>query len=289
MLYEVWAGTFCHFEGVSLMNLRNAVLVAAALVMPTIARPAHAGTFSSDFNSGQPGGTFVFGAASVLPNGGAGDSGVLELTPAAGDQYGAFLIDELDVDPVTNFTARMLVRISDQTCCGEPPNPNGPADGLSFNFTNAPPNPPTYGNPGEEGHPVGLSVNLDTWDNGGSEAPAIDVKYDGAPIGSFSIHPYTGARYVDLYVRLDDDGTIDVTYDGTPIFTDLATGHVATVGGQFLFGARTGGANSRHLIDDLTIDTNVIPEPSSLALLIVAGAAGLISFARRRFGKAIGR
>jgi hypothetical protein len=267
------------------MSFGNSALVAAALSAITIAYPVHAGTFSADFNSGQPGGTSVFGLATILPTGGAGNSGVLQLTPAVGDQFGAFLIDPLDVDPVTSFTARMLVRMSDSTCCGAPGE--APADGMSFNFTNSPPSPPTYGNPGEEGHAVGLSVNLDTWNNEagetfGTTAPAIDVKFNGVAVGNFPLQTYTGDRYVELYVRLDDDGTIDVTYDGNPIFTDLPTGHVATVGGQFLFGARTGGATESHRIDDLSIETNVIPEPSSLALLSVAGAVGLISLARRR-------
>jgi hypothetical protein len=52
-----------------------------------VAVPAPGGTFCSDFNSGQPTGTSLFGAATV-------SAGYLQLTPALGSQFGIAYIDD---------------------------------------------------------------------------------------------------------------------------------------------------------------------------------------------------
>src|SRR5207248_9922192 len=72
-----------------------------------------AGTFSTDFNSGQPAGCSLFGTAFVDSAGGVGDSGALKLTQAYvyGSQ-GSFIINDLDGGaPIVGFTAafKMLV------------------------------------------------------------------------------------------------------------------------------------------------------------------------------------
>src|SRR5687767_12648221 len=74
----------------------------------------HAGTFSSDFNSTDtPAGMVLAGSASILPNGGVNDSGVLSLTtidPPA--QTGAALIEDMDNGvPLASFTATFKVRM----------------------------------------------------------------------------------------------------------------------------------------------------------------------------------
>src|SRR5213594_3090063 len=57
---------------------------------------AQGGTFSTDFNAGQPAGTSVQGTATVDVSGGVGDSGVLKLTEASVNQRGSFIIEDLD-------------------------------------------------------------------------------------------------------------------------------------------------------------------------------------------------
>jgi len=258
------------------MRLQRLIRTVSLSLCGVLACPwlSVAATFSSDFESGLPAGTAVFGTAAVV-------GGVLQLTDNANGSQGVFVTDPLDAGPVDSFIATFQARISDQTCCGEPPNPNGPADGFSLSFSNSIPSPPTDYTQ-EDGLPVGLSVNFDTWDNGAAEAPAIDVKMNGTTISSFSIHPYTGPRFVDVAVQLDSDGTIDVSYDGQSIFSNVATGHVSTENGQFVFGARTGGANSKHLIDNLSIETNPIPEPSTIALGLLLGGGMM---ARRAYAR----
>lgn len=250
--------------------IRKAVLCLAGTL--SCAGLASAGSLSTDFESGLPAGTSLAGNASIV-------DGALQLTDAANSQVGSFSTGVLDAGPVGSFVATFQMRISDQTCCGET-GPNGPADGMSFNFSHDVADPPFGAAVPEEGLPIGLSVNFDTWDNGAAEAPAIDVKMDGVSKGSFSIFPYTGPRFVDVSIVLDPDGTLDVDFDGQDIFTDLQTGHTETEGATFVFGARTGGANSKHLVDNLSITTRPVPEPSSIALgLLVLG--GLLAGGKR--------
>jgi hypothetical protein len=236
---------------------------------------ASAANLMADFEAGLPAGSTIFGDAVVV-------GGALQLTDAQNSQWGVFVWGPLGNVPISSFTASFQLRFSDSICCG---GGTLPADGMSFNFTNAVPNPPSYGDPGEEGLPTGLVIAFDTWDNGSGEAPAIDVKMDGASKGSFSINPYTGPRYVDVNITLDPDGTLDVDFDGQDIFTDLQTGHVETTGGQFVFGARTGGANAKHLIDNLSITTRgttSVPDGGSTLLMLGGTLTGLAGSVRLR-------
>src|SRR6266478_2520793 len=58
---------------------------------------AQAGTFFTDFNSGQPAATSLYGTAFIDTSGGVGDSGVLKLTQAyAYGSQGSFRINDLD-------------------------------------------------------------------------------------------------------------------------------------------------------------------------------------------------
>lgn len=208
-----------------------------------------ASAFSSDFNSGLPPGTSVFGSAFVDSTGGVNGSGVLKLTSAMNAQQGSFIINSLDASaPINGFTATFKMLIG---------GGNG-ADGLSFNFAPDLPNEIF----GEEGAGTGLTVSFDSFDNGGGEAPAIDAKVGGAVVASV---PGSGVfrtgDFVDVRIHRDSDGTLDVSVNGTAIFNNLATGSSAT-SGRFGFGARTGGFNDNHFIDDLTITTGEIGTPT---------------------------
>src|SRR5687767_5345163 len=206
------------------------VVCLAGMLITTFAVQSKAATlFSSDFNSGLPPGTSVFGSAFVDSTGGVDGSGVLKLTSAMNAQQGSFIIDSDATTPVSAFTAafRMLVG-----------GGNG-ADGLSFNFAGDLPNDVF----GEEGAGTGLTISFDTWDNGGGEAPAIDAKVGGAVIASVpGSTAFRTGDFVDVRIRVDSDGTLDVSVNGTAIFNNLATTLGAT-SGRFGFGARTGGLN----------------------------------------------
>ncbi len=102
----LWGGTFAHLAS-SLLSC--------------------AGNFSSDFNSGLPAGTAVYGSATVASMGGFTNSGCVQLTTATASLSGGFIIDDLDAgQPLVSFTATYKALIGEGTG----------ADGMSFNFAN---------------------------------------------------------------------------------------------------------------------------------------------------------
>jgi len=212
-----------------------------------------------DFDSGTPAGMQLFGDARV-------HDGRLKLhTVGEANSFGIAYIDDFNAGaPVAGFIARFKAALFGSTCCGF-----GffPADGFSFNLVPAAtvlPNP-GYGEPGEEGLTNGLSVNFDTWDNGGGEAPAIDVKWLGQTIASAPVQvsqspagvtdPIAAQREVIIWLR--PEGTISVSYGGTFVISNVQTPYRASKIGvpKWVLGARVGSANDNHWIDDLCIQT----------------------------------
>ncbi|HXJ55538.1 MAG TPA: hypothetical protein VNU68_02630, partial [Verrucomicrobiae bacterium] len=156
---------------------------ATLTVLP--AGPTSVGQFSSDFESGLPLGTSLFGSASVAAGSGADGNRVLKLMASGQGSFGDLVIDEFSGGaPVTAFFASFDLLLGGGA--------DRPADGFSFNFTTNFPAPPAYGNPSEEGLTNGLSLCFDTFDNflvdhgpvTGTDdtAPAIDVKVNGRPL-----------------------------------------------------------------------------------------------------------
>ena len=229
------------------------IFCAATLVLA--ASQIHAGVFSANFNDclslpcAPPLGSAVFGTTVIEPTGGVGDSGVLKLTKALPSQQGSFVINDLDAgQPVNGFDLRFKLRMGGGGAT--------PADGFSFSVA---PNLPD-GTWGEEGTGGGLSVVFDIYDNGGGEAPSIDIKWPGQTVLRTSLRPISFLRttneYVDVQIRLDPDGSLDVVYRGTPVYTDvLLAGFVPTASVRYGFGGRTGGAVEDQWIDDLQLTT----------------------------------
>src|SRR5262249_19603788 len=150
----------------------NSRFLAAVLVFFSLVLSVHAGSFFSDFNSGLPAGTAIFGNTVVSPNDGTGggftNSGCLKLTTAVGGQNGAFIItNDLDSGTaVVSFTATFKALVGG----------GDGADGFSFNF--APDIP--LGTISEDGAGSGLTIEFDTYNNGSPDtAPSIDVKVLG--------------------------------------------------------------------------------------------------------------
>jgi len=210
---------------------------------------AQAGTFFTDFNSGQPAATSLYGTAFIDTSGGVGDSGVLKLTQAyAYGSQGSLIINDLDGGlSIGGFTAtfKMLVGGGEQ------------ADGISFNFARDLPDDSF----GEEGAGTGITISFDTFDNGGGEAPAIDAKSGGVTvastkaIGGVSVSDvFRTGDFVDVLVRINSDGSLDLTVNGTIVYDKLPVGFLASPG-RFGFGARTGGFTDNHWVDNLSIMT----------------------------------
>ncbi|HWB02766.1 MAG TPA: hypothetical protein VG796_07050 [Verrucomicrobiales bacterium] len=201
------------------------------------------GDFQFDLNSGVPPGTKLNGSAHWSGTGGIGNSGVVKLTTAGGGQGGEFELPDLEPGRlITAFTLSAKVFIGG----GSSP----PADGFYIAVT------PT---PGDFG---GLFLEFDSYDNGGNEAPAIDVFWKGISLGrvhtGISQGP-GGNSFFDVSVKLDADGTLDLSYNNTSIYSNLATPYFPQAGAKFRFAAQTGGLYDNHWVDNVDISTTLVP------------------------------
>ena len=84
--------------------------------------------------------------------------------------------------------------------------------------------------------------------------------------------------FVGVLIRLNPDNTVDVEFKNVLVLDGVPVPGYVPQAGAFVFGARTGGANQTHWIDNLSI--SAVPEPSSAALIGVA--CGLVRLRRRR-------
>ncbi|MGA2864545.1 MAG: hypothetical protein ABSF95_08650 [Verrucomicrobiota bacterium] len=238
-------------------------LAAAALALLGAPVCAYAGSFVSDFNSGLPPGSAVFGIATVSPDDGTGggytNSGCLRMTAVLAGQSGAFILtNDLDAgSPVVSFTAAFKVMV----LTGDS------ADGFSFNFA---PDLPLDTIPAE-GAGSGLTVEFDTFINAAPDtAPSIDVKVGGVERVTTPCEFLRAGTFVDAVIQLNPNNTLDVIYDGVYIYSNLdlnAYSYVPAAGSLFGFGALTGAPNDDYSFDNLSIvtSTNAAPYVQSFA------------------------
>ncbi len=214
----------------------SALATALASSVATIA-----GSFSSNFSTA-PAGASLYGDTGT-GEAGVIEDGILKLTKNVGSMQGGFIIDDLDGgNAITGFTATFKLLIGG----------GSGADGFSFNFG---PDLPD-GSMGEEGAGTGLTLAFDTYDNGGGEAPAIDLKKGGVIIASKKGVGgiFRNNQFNEVRVTVDNDGSLDLSVGGTVIFSNVI-GAFAPSAGRFGFGARTGGSADNHWVDDMNITT----------------------------------
>ncbi len=234
-------------------------LPTAALALLASLTCLRAGNFSTDFNSGLPAGTAVYGNALVSTNDGTGggftNSGCLQLTTDTPNESGVFIITNnlAGGQPVVSFTARFKAFLGGLG--------NG-ADGLSFNFASDLDLSGAWSMP-EEGSGTGLTVEFDTFPNAAPDtAPSIDVKVEGAEISTNFFPGLRPGVFVDVVIQLHPNGTLNVIYDGFYAVSNLDVSALGQVsGGGFGYGARTGSGSDNHFIDDLSITTRTNAGP----------------------------
>ena len=217
-----------------------------------------AGSLSLNFDDGAvPPGTAAYGSTVVEATGGV-TGGALKVVKNVNGLQGSFLIDDLDGGaPVNSFNATFKLRAGGGT--------SPPADGWSFCLGTDLPDASW----GEEGAGGGLIVAFDIYDNtdgdpnnGAGEAPAVTVRWAGADVAEVkpTLNQMTTGEggtpaYVDVQIKLDPDGSLDVILDGVTMISNLYTPFQPVTAGRFGFGARTGGLNMNVFVDDLNITT----------------------------------
>ena len=183
----------------------------------------------------------------------------MKLTLAENGQSGAWLFPTPDgVESITDFVATWSMRVGGGTAV--------PADGFGFALGSDIPD----GTFGQEGVGMGISVGFDTYNNGGGEAPAIDVRYKGDTIGTRKVDISvleTGDAFVTIGVRVSAAGLLDLYYGKVAIFRGMQLPkYTPFAAGRFGFGAQTGGLNDNHWVDNVRIAVNSQPATSTLSV-----------------------
>jgi len=197
------------------------------------------GTYCVDFNSGVPSGSTIYGNAYVA-------NGILHVTDNINGEAGSWVIDNLTGGQATDrFHAKMSVHLGDGTDVQL-------ADGLSFSWGSDLPSG-VVGN-AEDGAGTGISVSLDTWDDGSGYDPSIEVRWKGNILAHTKM-TLLRTNFVDLEVNLDPDGTIDVSYDGISVYNNLPIpGFTPLANARFGIYARTGGMNENAWVQNFCVN-----------------------------------
>jgi hypothetical protein len=238
-------------------------LTSRAATITVIDIPLPPPTASFDFNDGTvPAGAAVFGNAFVDTTGGVDNSGVIKLTVNVNGQTGSFIVNDVaGGQRVCSMTTSFKALVGGGTV--------PPADGMSFVWSGELADGPF----GEDGASSGLVISFDTYDNvdgdpnnGTGEAPAIEVRFGGVSLATNKVTTAflnTDGLFANVIVRVELDGTLDLVYDNQIVFSNLKLpGYSGFVGGRFGWGARTGGLNDNHWIDDIQIAIGTVCPPS---------------------------
>lgn len=210
---------------------------------------ASAGSFFSDFDLGLPDATATYGTASVDPNGGVNDSGVLKITRAQNNENGAFIVEDLDEgQPISAFTVNFKALVGGGTA--------SPAEGFALNFANDLPNS-VFGSP-QFGNGTGLSVLFQLFNVTGN--PKMIVRFNGVDVVETIFRDFvTGSSFVDVTVKLDPGGALDVIYNGKAVYSNLFA--YTPIAGRFALAGNTGNQNANMWIENLSIETTRLDAP----------------------------
>ena len=213
------------------------------------------GRFCTDFSAGLPAGTIAFGTTPPA----VGPEGALHLTDKVNSQQNYWAIPLPSTETFQSFKATWKTRLDGI----------GGADGMSFN---AGMNLGTSGAPftPEEGAGNGLSVTVDTFDNGGGEV-GIEVRWNGArlsftQIGGGNVNgppELENGTFVDDVVDVSSTGFVKFTH-GTYSTAAQIPNYAGIKANMYVFAGRTGGANESAWIDDQCI--NAKPRGSVLRI-----------------------
>lgn len=204
---------------------------------------AYAGNYTNDFATS---------LGEATPGGSAGlDGGQLRLTPDAQATFGNLLLPDLDPgSAIQSFTLSFNLTI-DAKGRGDG------ADGFSVNFGDPAsyPSQSTYYNY-EDGAGSGLKFRFITY-------VVNQVVIDGIVGTPFTNLVMTDGTKQPVTISYDKDTGISLTYRGQTLTATAAQvnaiGFTPQAGFRFFFGARCGGGFEDHLIDDVVINTTLVP------------------------------
>ena len=257
--------------------LVSAASLEAAVVYEQDFDGVAAGTTGSGLNDG----SFMVGAgahqAQVIRWGPSGQEWQsLWLTSNFRGQLGSFFLPDLNPTvAIDSFSVDFGLMF----------NTNGNsiyADGMSLNFGQFNNTTSAYGGEGGMYSPGATGDVLTvSWITYWAGNPRIEARFNGVTVASSTLvrpiinfdNPASAAAFVPVNVSWDANG-LDVTYNGTAIFTDLAiNGFEPEAGYRFAFTARTGADSQNTFVDNLVVAT--VPEPSAVTLGVTGLAVAL--------------
>src|SRR6266511_1280270 len=250
---------------------------------------AVSGTLTTDFST-DPGGS-ALGTARI-------ENGILKLQDlqdiidGTGNlpMHGSYTFAELDAgQKVASFTANFNASIHGGT--------ETPAQGFSFVLANdlaadAPFREGGSTTDNGTGFSQGLIISFDTVDNlfgfgangnDPGDAPGIIVRIAGQTVAA---KRFNGLRtgpannqtpaFVPVQIKLDPDGTLDVTYNGTKVYDNFGIPY-APIAGNFGVGAGTAeltaAIRANHWFDDMAITTTIVSGGPVLLSALPLGTA----------------
>lgn len=228
-------------SGASVMSLdaqwERVTVIDPVITSQRFGRVRVRGPYANDFTTG-PGAATLRGSA-------VWSGQAVMLTDAINGQGGVAVLDGFTSTALGGFSARFSLALGPTTSSGTP------GDGVSFAVGDL--GTGTWGELGP-GTAQSLAVGFDTYNNGGNGDIGIHVWIGATHIASQATNPYTGGASVPVQISYDPATGLTVRYNNTLIFTQLALpGFSLPAGGRFGFGARTGGANERAIVDDIVI------------------------------------
>jgi hypothetical protein len=238
-------------------------------------------TFSEDFN-GDKG---DFSNLISLHGATRHQGGEIGITSNRNSQNGAVLLDDFsDSTPFSDFELSFRLFMGNGS--------SRPADGFSISIDN---DLPTLASEAEEGVGDGLKICFDVWDSGPADlAPQIEVFYADESQASQS---FNGATDVPASEHFKDEdgnfvmmwhnkewadvkisvigGALSLKFRGHTIFDKKPILSGEFTAPQWLFAARTGGANQKHYIDDLNIRLYAKLNPAVTGFSSTPGGFGI--------------
>ena len=226
-----------------------------------------------DFNEGAasfaPSVTNMNGLGNLGLNGGINNGGAVTLSIPSGGSGGFVVNDPLNGAAINSFIASFKVFV------GPFPNnnnnnPGGYGNGFSFSF--GPSTSVFWGAPniGDLSSGVNGAGTLAIGFPTATGAAAVNVYYAGVSVTNVPIADnlvLVNSQWVDVTVRLNSDGTVDVSHNGTLYVNHLALpGYTPVSGGNFLFGASSGLNWEQNIVDNVAILENVSLPPAVLSL-----------------------
>jgi hypothetical protein len=224
------------FSGSATLNAVAGSPVSVQVGAAGFPAETNANLFTNDFSAALPTSWAPSGVAAVT-------GGSLQLTPASNNSRGIVTLPAVGATSPTGFSARFKLIVSNA----------GGADGLSFNYGALLTGATLTGTASLETGMVSAGLVVTFGEYGDDR---MEVRYNNKILSQVYVS-FASAAGKPVDVTVTPLGLLTLTVDGVTITTvNLGADYVAAAKStwQFAFAARTGGSNSQHAIDDLTID-----------------------------------